>query len=172
MIYATTFDSPLGEILMATTEDGICLIEFIDAASLDKTLQQLAKKSQLALTYAAHPLLHTLQKQLTDYFAGTLIDFALPLKPFGTPFQQQVWQTLQTIPYGQTISYAEQAQRMNNPSAIRAVASSNGKNPISIIIPCHRVIGSNGKLTGYAGGLWRKEWLLSHETKVLRNNNG
>ena len=104
-------------------------------------------------------------EQLRAYFAAELHDFALDLEPTGTEFQQRVWSALRTIPYGTTISYAELAQRIGMPSASRAVGAANGQNPISIIIPCHRVIGADGSLTGYGGGLPRKRWLLAHETK-------
>ena len=105
--------------------------------------------------------------QLDEYFAGQRQNFDLPLSLHGTDFQKRVWETLAAIPFGQTTAYGTIAQQLGNPKAMRAVGAANGKNPISIILPCHRVIGSNGKLTGYGGGLWRKEWLLAHESKVL-----
>lgn len=105
------------------------------------------------------------QKQMKAYFAGELTEFDLPLVMRGTEFQQQVWQELQNIPFGVTISYGELAERVGNPKSSRAVGAANGRNPISIIVPCHRVIGANGKLTGYGGGMERKEWLLAHESK-------
>jgi methylated-DNA-[protein]-cysteine S-methyltransferase len=106
-------------------------------------------------------------KQLNEYFAGTRKVFELPIKQPGTDFQQLVWQQLEQIPYGATITYTHQANQMNNPLAIRAIASANGKNNLWVVVPCHRVIGSDGSLTGYAGGLWRKQWLLRHEAKVM-----
>ncbi len=106
------------------------------------------------------------RKQLEAYFAGELTEFDLPLNMRGTEFQRQVWQKLQTIPFGMTISYGELAELVGNPNSSRAVGAANGRNPISIIVPCHRVIGSNGKLTGYSGGMERKEWLLAHESKL------
>lgn len=106
-------------------------------------------------------------KQLDEYFEGTRKEFDLPLNQPGTDFQQQVWQQLLTIPYGKTITYGQQSQMMNSPLAIRAIASANGKNMLWIVVPCHRVIGTNGSLTGYAGGLWRKQWLLDHEARVM-----
>jgi len=108
-------------------------------------------------------LLDTTRRQLDAYFAGKLKTFEIPLQPNGTPFQQQVWQALLQIPFGKTVSYGEIAAAVKNPKASRAVGMANNKNPIPIIIPCHRVIGKNGKMTGFAGGLWRKEWLLQHE---------
>lgn len=110
-----------------------------------------------------HPLLLELESQLHEYFARERSVFTLPLAPRGTPFQQKVWNTLIAIPYGQTITYAEEAIRIGNPKATRAVAGANGKNPIAIVIPCHRVIASGGGLGGYSGGLWRKEFLLELE---------
>lgn len=111
-------------------------------------------------------LLKEVIKQLDEYFAGTRKVFDLPIKQAGSDFQQEVWQQLLLINYGSTITYAQQANQMNNPLAIRAIAAANGKNNLWIVVPCHRVIGSNGSLTGYAGGLWRKQWLLQHEARV------
>jgi len=113
------------------------------------------------------PLLLEAARQLDEYFAGTLKEFTFPIKQPGSDFQQGVWDCLLKIPYGKTISYLQQSKQMNNPLAIRAIASTNGKNDLAIVVPCHRVIGSDGSLTGYAGGLWRKKWLLEHEAKVL-----
>ncbi len=102
-------------------------------------------------------------QQLDEYFSAQRKSFDVKLNPAGTTFQKQVWNELTKIPYGKTITYLAQAKKMGNPKAIRAIASANGKNPIWILIPCHRVIGSNGEMVGYAGGLWRKKWLLEHE---------
>ncbi len=106
-------------------------------------------------------------QQMDEYFAGKRLTFDLPLKPEGTAFQQEVWQHLQNIPFGSTISYTQQSKQMQQPLAIRAIAAANGKNKLWIVIPCHRVIGSGGALTGYAGELWRKKWLLEHEAKII-----
>lgn len=112
-----------------------------------------------------HPLLQACITQLDDYFSGTRKVFELPLQQSGTEFQQKVWDLLYKIPYGKTISYQELSKQYGNLKAIRAVASANGKNNLAIIVPCHRVIGSNQSLTGYAGGLWRKKWLIEHEAR-------
>jgi len=117
-------------------------------------------------TQAETPLLKEAARQFDEYFAGTRREFDLPIKQPGSDFQQQVWQELLKIEYGKTISYNEQSLRMNSPLAIRAIAAANGKNNLWVLVPCHRVIGSNGSLTGYAGGLWRKKWLLEHEARV------
>lgn len=114
-----------------------------------------------------HPLLLRCVCQLQDYFSGTRNAFDLPLKQEGTPFQQKVWNLLQQIPFGKTLSYHEFSKRYGDAKAIRAVASANGKNNLAVVVPCHRVIGSNQSLTGYAGGLWRKRWLLAHEAKYF-----
>jgi methylated-DNA-[protein]-cysteine S-methyltransferase len=108
--------------------------------------------------------------QLTAYFAGDLREFDVPLAPHGTDFQMKVWQELRRIPFGETISYGELARRIGQPTASRAVGAANGQNPISIIVPCHRVIGANGTLTGYGGGIERKKWLLEHEAAAMRSH--
>jgi methylated-DNA-[protein]-cysteine S-methyltransferase len=114
-------------------------------------------------TNASHPLLLRLEEEIFEYFKGKRKEFTLPLSPVGTEFQKGVWNTLLEIPYGETISYTQEAKIFGNPKAIRAVANANGKNPISILIPCHRVISSDGSIGGYTGGVWRKEFLLSLE---------
>lgn len=113
------------------------------------------------------PAVLTAARQLDEYFAGKRLNFDFPFRQKGSDFQQDVWKRLCDIPYGKTISYAQLSKNMNNPLAIRAIASANGKNSLWIIVPCHRVVGSDGSLTGYAGGLWRKKWLLEHETRVI-----
>lgn len=114
------------------------------------------------------PVLRPIVTQLQEYFEGSRTHFDIKLDPEGTTFQKKVWAQLQTIPYGKTVSYQKMANDLGDPKVIRAAASANGKNPISIVIPCHRVIGSDGSLTGYAGGLHRKKWLLEHESPVTQ----
>jgi methylated-DNA-[protein]-cysteine S-methyltransferase len=113
------------------------------------------------------PIVEEAIRQLLAYFEGTRRDFDLPISPQGTEFQRLVWQHLLDIPYGQIISYQDLAKAIGKPEAIRAVGAANGQNPISVVVPCHRVLGSDGSLTGYGGGLWRKEWLLKHEGALL-----
>lgn len=146
------YESKIGLIELAATEQGISGLIFAESAMVEST---------------DHPLLNEGLRQLTAYFEEGRSQFDLPLDLQGTTFQQQVWQHLLTIPYGQTISYLDIARALNNEKAIRAVGQANGRNPVSIIVPCHRVIGHNGKLTGYGGGLWRKKWLLQHEQADL-----
>ena len=150
----TVMDSPLGEILLAGNEHGLTQVSFQEGKSPLTPALDWQRDDEVWATAVS---------QLTAYFAGELQTFDLPLAPQGTPFQQEVWAHLQTIPYGRTITYSAIAQELGNPKSSRAVGAANGRNPIAIIIPCHRVIGSNGKLTGYAGGLKFKEALLSLE---------
>ena len=155
----TYMESPVGRLLLAADDEGLRLISFMD--------KYKARDPEPEWRENAAPLAETI-KQLKAYWAGDLTEFHLPLKPRGTPFQLQVWKELCHIPYSATISYGELARRVGNPKASRAVGLANGSNPIPIIIPCHRVIGSNGKLTGYGGGLPIKEKLLALEQRQLR----
>ncbi|SDG26205.1 methylated-DNA--[protein]-cysteine S-methyltransferase [Chitinophaga filiformis] len=129
-------------------------------------INTLTFKEGISITHDSLPdtLLQCIE-ELEAYFAGSLQQFTFPIAQPGTEFQQTVWQQLTIIPYGQTISYMQLAKRINNPKSIRAVGTTNGKNRIAIVVPCHRVIGSDGSLTGYAGGIWRKKWLIEHEIK-------
>lgn len=156
MTYYTYLESPIGRLLL--TSDGASLTGlYMDAHRHGPdVLEGWVHDDQVAPFPAA-------RQQLTDYFAGTLQEFDLPLAATGTEFQQKVWQELTKIPFGQTWSYGELARRIGQPTASRAVGLANGRNPISIVVPCHRVIGSNGKLVGYGGGLDRKTWLLRLE---------
>lgn len=157
-------DSPISQILAAEYEGGICLLIFIQNENIDNSIADLTKRFRPIKTILNKtPILEKCEQQLHEYFANQRTHFTLKLSIFGTEFQKQVWATLSHIEYGSTISYQTQSINMGNPKAIRAIASANGANPISIIIPCHRVIGKNGDLTGYAGGLATKKWLLEHE---------
>jgi len=159
MIFWTQIPSPVGPLVLAASDVGLHALEF---AAPRHPVRRGASWRE-AESPQAHPILHRAQEQLQDYFAGTRRVFDLPLAPQGTAFQRQVWLTLASIPYGQTISYAELAVRVARPLASRAVGGANGRNPISIILPCHRVIGADGSLTGYGGGLAVKEFLLRLE---------
>jgi AraC family transcriptional regulator of adaptative response/methylated-DNA-[protein]-cysteine methyltransferase len=173
-LLAGTWLSPLGEmviVIAATSKHDASLVTFdwIDRKGLELELLRVRRrfgshKNLATITpNAAHPLLEKAKEQMTQYFAGKRKEFDLPLAEIGTPFQRSVWAQLLTIPHGQTRSYAQQAKQIGNPSAVRAVATANGANYRSIVIPCHRVIGSDGSLTGYGGGVQRKEWLLGLE---------
>lgn len=152
--FYTIIPSPIGEILLARNEKGISHINFQGGESV------LTPAPDWQRDYTAFADVIT---QLDAYFAGELHEFDLPLAPEGTPFQQTVWQMLQTIPYGHTATYGELAAEIGQPNASRAVGAANGRNPIPIVIPCHRVIGANGKLTGFSGGLHIKQALLALE---------
>ncbi|WP_255431157.1 methylated-DNA--[protein]-cysteine S-methyltransferase [Pedobacter sp. N36a] len=151
--YCSILQSPIGLLYVFADEDSVCRITFqeSDTAGLSEN-----EHSKLAAA------------QVNDYFEGKLTAFTLPLKQSGTNFQQGVWTALQNIEYGDTCSYLEFSKQQNNALAIRAIAAANGKNKLAIVIPCHRVIGSNGKLVGYAEDLWRKKWLLDHERAISK----
>lgn len=163
IINLTRIETPLGTMIACATENGICLLEFSDRKMLETELKHLTKSLKAPIVQAENKYFDQLRSQLNAYFSGQSQSFDIPLDMIGTPFQRQVWNILLTIPYGTTASYAEQAKKLGNPSAVRAVANANGMNKISVIIPCHRVIGSDGSLTGYGGGLWRKKKLLDLE---------
>ena len=150
------YNSPVGTILIEAVGDSITALLFKNEKDIEKG----------AITVTAdHELIQKCILQLDEYFTGTRRQFDLPLQQNGTAFQQKIWSALVQIPYAQTISYMELSKRTGDPKAIRAVGTTNGKNQLSIVVPCHRVIASDGTLTGYSGGLWRKQWLLQHEAK-------
>lgn len=151
-IFYSLVPSPVGELLLLS--NGTALTGLYMEPHAAKHLRDTARDD---------PKFTAVKEQLAAYFAGDLTKFDLPLAPEGTEFQKQAWRALRKIPYGETVSYGEQARRIGQPAAFRAVGTANGQNPISIIVPCHRVIGANGSLTGYGGGLPRKRWLLAHE---------
>ena len=161
--------TPLGPMIAGISDKGVCLLEFFDRRMLETQLKRLTKLMNAKFVTGEHPLFSTLNHQLNAYFDGSLKDFDLPLDLAGTTFQQQVWRVLMDIPYGKTRSYQEQGEAIGNPKAVRAVAKANGDNRIAIIIPCHRVIGKNGALTGYGGGLWRKKRLLELEQNSIKS---
>lgn len=149
--------TPIGFIEVNGDEDGLASVVFLDS-------------DDCAVSESISRELKDAVEQLREYFDGKREEFSLKLSPKGTDFQKRVWKRLQEIPFGKTTSYQQMANQLGDPKVIRAAASANGKNPISIIIPCHRVIGSDGSLTGYAGGLHRKKWLLEHETPSLQQS--
>jgi len=151
MNYASVIETPIGRLSILADEDFVHAVTFEEKDIADLIENELTIK---------------VANQLKAYFNGKLRDFDFPMKQKGTEFQQEVWQNLLTIPFGETTSYAKFSA--HNPLAIRAIAVANGKNNIAIVVPCHRVIGSNGKLVGYAGGLWRKQWLLQHEREIAK----
>lgn len=150
MNYSATMESPIGPLLLTCSATGLTSLQMGARAEREHD----------------HALLQQARKQLTEYFAGERTEFELPLEPQGTEFQREVWEQLRAIPYGETASYGQIAQRVGRPQASRAVGAANGANPIAIVVPCHRVIGADGSLTGFGGGLPRKQWLLQHERDV------
>lgn len=159
------FSTPIGPMMAIASEKGICLLEFTDRWKLETELKQIKKHFKSEILPGKNKITEELKNQLEEYFSGKRMGFNIPLEAPGSEFQKSVWKILQTIPYGETRSYKKQAELLGNPKAVRAVANANGANRISILIPCHRVIGEDGKLTGYGGGLWRKNWLLNLESK-------
>lgn len=154
---ATTMGSPVGPLTIVASDQGVRAVLWPGDTGRVPVGPVIDDD--------AHPVLTAAVEQLEEYFDGSREQFDLPLDPVGTQFQQQAWAALRTIPYGETVSYGEQAARLGDRNKARAVGAANGKNPISIIVPCHRVVGSTGSLTGFAGGLDRKSWLLSHERR-------
>ena len=156
----TSMLTPVGELTLIASATGLRAIIWdtdaktervrVDASTVDDT----------------NPVLVLARQQLREYFAGGRQDFTMPLEPFGTDFQQSAWRVLREIPYGETINYGQQARRLGDPNKARAVGAANGRNPLSIIVPCHRVVGANGSLTGFGGGIENKAWLLDHERTV------
>jgi AraC family transcriptional regulator, regulatory protein of adaptative response / methylated-DNA-[protein]-cysteine methyltransferase len=164
LIPTTRILTPLGPMLAGATDEGICLLEFVDRRMLETQISRLSKVLKAKIVPGSHPYFELLSGQLDEYFCGTRQEFDIPLVLPGTPFQQKVWAGLKSIPYGSTRSYKEQSEALGSPQAVRAVARANGDNRIAILIPCHRVIGANGELVGYGGGLSRKQYLLKLES--------
>ena len=150
--YTSYYSCPLGQLKLQCSDEYLQAVLFM-------------KEEQQGIT-DEHPLLEKCLLQLDEYFDGKRKEFELPLLQTGTDFQQKVWHELMNIPFGKTISYQEMSRRLGDPKVIRAAAAANGKNHVAIVVPCHRVIGSNRELVGYGGGLWRKKWLLEHENKI------
>jgi AraC family transcriptional regulator of adaptative response/methylated-DNA-[protein]-cysteine methyltransferase len=160
---ARWIDSPLGPILALADESGLHVFDWVDRRGLEREILRLRKRTKFAIVPGDHAMLDWAAAEIAEYFAGTRKSFTVPLAPRGTEFQRRVWDALLAIPPGETCSYAEVARTIGQPGAVRAVARAIGDNYRGIIIPCHRVIGSDGSLTGYGGGLARKQWLLDHE---------
>ncbi|MGI9600415.1 MAG: methylated-DNA--[protein]-cysteine S-methyltransferase [Acidimicrobiales bacterium] len=149
-------DTPIGELCLVAEADHLVAVLWADEDPADRGFPDRRPS-------AGHAVLDSAAEQLTEYFAGTRTEFDIPLAPAGTDFQQQAWMALQAIPYGETRTYAEQAAVIGRPAAVRAIGAANGRNPIPIVVPCHRVIGADGSLTGFAGGVDTKRFLLDHE---------
>ena len=173
-LFRTTLPTPLGEMLALSSDEGLCALEFTTVKGRARGEERLSRlEARLARWFPAHeivdretPIIARTRRWLTDYFDGTSSDISgLTFDMRGAPFEQRVWRALRAIPPGQTTSYGAIAQALRSPGASRAVGAANGANPVAIIVPCHRVIGSTGSLTGYGGGLDRKTWLIDHERR-------
>lgn len=174
LVYKKIITTPLGNMIACAIEDGICFLDFVDRTDFDKLFSIMINYLDGEIidienkeSSKTGKLIFSLEKELEEYFSGKRKVFSLPLFTIGTEFQKKVWDELLNIPYGKTISYKEEAKNLNQEKAFRAVANANGKNKLSIIIPCHRVIASGGKLGGYGGGLDKKEFLISLEKRNI-----
>src|SRR5690606_38014546 len=167
VIYLKNIETPLGTMIACAGESGISMLEFSDKKSLGAELEEISRHLGAHIIPGESSIFAKLEEELHEYFNGERKAFSVPISPVGTDFQKKVWEVLLKIPYGTTTSYREQATILGNPKAVRAVANANGLNKISILIPCHRIIGSNGTLTGYGGGIWRKQKLLELEKAIL-----
>jgi methylated-DNA-[protein]-cysteine S-methyltransferase len=157
--YTAFLESPIGRVKVRSDESALLAVDFVGSDGAGRAAGEPGRPAVLAEALA----------QLEAYFKGERTAFSLPLRLEGTPFQRRVWDLLLRVPYGRTTTYGELAAAVGNPRAGRAVGGANHRNPVSIVVPCHRVVGSDGRLTGYGGGLWRKEWLLSHERRHARD---
>lgn len=159
MLYETEFESPVGTLRVIASANGLRAILWPDDDSSRFTFDEPL------IAQPAHPLLAEAKRQLTEYFEGVRTEFDLALDPRGTDFQLACWEALRTIPYGTTASYGEQARMIGRPKSVRAVGGANGRNPLSVVVPCHRVVAADGGLSGFAGGVQTKQWLLEHEAR-------
>ena len=167
MIVIGLYNSECGELVLGSVGDRLCMCDWLARRNRKSIDARLCRLLGCGMTEGSSPVIEQARQELDEYFRGERRVFSVPLLFAGTDFQKRVWQALTEIPYGTTISYSELAERLGMPSAVRAVANANGANAISLFAPCHRVIGSNGKLTGYAGGLEAKRYLLRREGTVL-----
>lgn len=161
--FVDRISTPLGPMLAAATDEGLCLLEFVDRRMLPRQVERIRRGLKVVFAPGRNEVIDRTAGQLDAYFDGTRTDFDLPLAPCGSPFQRSVWSELLAIPPGETRSYADVAEAVGRPKAVRAVGTANGANALAIVIPCHRVVGADGRLAGYGGGLWRKKRLLELE---------
>ena len=169
---AQWIDTPLGAMLALANDKGLHLLEFVDRRGLEREISILRKRTGCFIVPGNNRHLMTISEEIKNYFNGTSTRFTVPLVVAGSEFERSVWELLQKIPSGSTRSYSELAQNLGKPSATRAVGRANGRNCLAIVIPCHRVIRSDGELCGYGGGIWRKQWLLEHERRIAGHRGG
>jgi AraC family transcriptional regulator, regulatory protein of adaptative response / methylated-DNA-[protein]-cysteine methyltransferase len=163
MLVAHWIETPLGPMVAVAGDEGLELLEFVDRRALERELESMRRRLDRAILPGQHDVLAATASQLAEYFSGLRHRFDLPIRLRGSDFQLRVWKTLCDIPYGETRSYSDIARHVGAPGAVRAVGTTNGRNQIAIVVPCHRVISADGTLSGYGGGRWRKQWLLDHE---------
>lgn len=163
-IKCTQIKTRLGTMTACASEQGVCILEFDDSSRVARQIARCRRLSSASFLMGRNAHLSVLRKELRDFLAGKLTEFSVPLDLQGTEFQCAVWNALLTLPFGARINYSELAEMAGKPDAVRAAGAANGANPLSIIVPCHRVLGRNGSLTGYGGGIERKAWLLEHES--------
>lgn len=166
-LVAEEIATPLRPMLAVSSERGICLLEFLDRRALATALRDLRRRFGVSIVPGSGEHLDRLRTELAEYFGGARRRFEVPLDLGGTAFQCRVWSRLQEIPFGGTVSYLRVAKDVGRVEAVRAVGHANGQNPVAIVVPCHRVVRTDGSLCGYGGGLWRKRWLLQHEREAL-----
>jgi len=165
------FTTPLGPMFVCATERGVCLLEFTDRRMLETEFSALQRLLKARIMAGQNNHTRQTEQEINQYFAGTRRQFTLSLDTPGSDFQRAVWQALASVPFGQTAPYQSVAEQIGKPTAVRAVAAANGANRVAIVIPCHRIMGKDGSLTGYGGGIGRKAWLLEHESNVFRQNS-
>jgi AraC family transcriptional regulator of adaptative response/methylated-DNA-[protein]-cysteine methyltransferase len=166
-IFFKVVDSPIGDLVLGVSSRGCCLVEFVDRGGLERIKQHIVKRYKLDMSVGEHPLLDDVESELTGYFSGTLHRFSISLDLRGTRFEEAVWKELLSIPYGQTRTYGDIARTVQKPLAFQAVGRANGRNPLAIIVPCHRVLQKGGGMCGYGGGVWRKKFLLDLEKSAV-----
>ena len=168
ILKASWLDTKLGPMIAIADEEALYLLEFVDRRGLEREVMRLRNKTKRAIIPGVTAPIRLIESELAEYFEGERQEFKTPLFYLGSPFQKTVWKELKRIPYGETCSYCEIATRIGKPTAFRAVANANGANQLAIMIPCHRVINTNGELGGYGGGLARKKWLIHHERQGIK----
>jgi len=170
ILTAQWLDTPIGAMLVVVDDAGVHLLEFAERKALPNEIKRLRERVG-PIRFGPHPMLDRLAGEVEQYFSGQLTAFTVPVVQKGTPFEASVWDALRQIPAGQTRSYGALAHAMDRPNAVRAVARANGANQVAIIVPCHRVIGADGSMTGYGGKIWRKQWLLNHEQRMAASHS-
>jgi len=166
VVHVDRIATPLGPMLVGATDEALCLLEFVDRRALPNQIKRIRSRLKVVFVPGANDLVTKTAAQVGEYFEGRRETFDLPVAVAGTPFQQQVWSALRAIPYGETRSYGQLAKNMGRDTAVRAVGKANGDNALAIVVPCHRVVGADGRLVGYGGGLWRKQRLLELEMET------